>query len=190
MDLATLSVKVDTKDLQRASQEIGKLERPAQNAQRATSGLESSFRKLALAVGSYLTVSAALQQTTQAIQAFANYERQMKRLDAQLQATGRAGQMTVRQLEDMAQRIDKATMQSAEGVRQAQAVLMSFRNIATQDMERILNVAADVAEVMGGDIVSASRQMAVALEDPKRGLGMLRRTGTTFTEAQEKLIKS
>ena len=156
----------------------------------AAQGLQAQIVKVGTAIAAYLSIQAIKNYSTSAVMAYADQERQLLRLEGQIRATGRAGQTSSEQLEEMAQRIDKATLASAAGVRDAQAILMSFRAVATEDMERILMVAQDVAEVMGQDITSAARQMALALEDPAQGMSMLRRTGTTFTKDQQELIKS
>ena len=172
--------------------DLNQMANTAQTASGQTNRSLNSVQQTAMRVGGALVAAFSVQriysELRQSTQAFASFERQMLMLENQLKTTGRAADMTAQDLENMAQRIDQATLQSADGVRQAQAILMSFRQVATQDMERILNVAADVAEVMGGTIVSSARQMAIALEDPVRGLQMLRRTGTTFTEEQRHLI--
>ena len=57
---------------------------------------------------------------------------------------------------------------------------------------RLVNMTlehADIAQVMGSDVKSATVQLAKALEDPKRGLTALSRSGITFNEAQTETIK-
>lgn len=158
--------------------------------ERAAGSLGQSFRRLAMIAGTYLSATYITGQLRRSLNDFAEYERSLFRLEAQITATGRAGQITTQELVDMSREIGRATMESQEAVRQAQAILMSFRAVATENMERVLNVAADVSEVMGGSIVSSARQMALALEDPVRGLTMLRRTGTTFTQEQQDMIRA
>jgi hypothetical protein len=197
-----VALKIDDKGSVKVIQNVGReSERTGKKGDQAFRKMDRSVTKMG---GSAKMSAASIAKITAAVAAlaavgatavrvtsdFANWERQMLRLDSQIKATGRTGEITAKQLEDMAQRIDKATLQSTAGARDAQAILMSFRNVPTESLERILMISADVAEVMGGDITSAARQMALALEDPERGLTALRRTGTTFTDEQKNLIIS
>ena len=68
-------------------------------------------------------------------------------------------------------------------------ILSSFRAIAVESFTEVSSVAADIAQVMGSDVKSATVQLAKALEDPKRGLTALSRSGITFNEAQTETIK-
>jgi len=192
VDFARLQLEADSTQVRKASTDLQHLERQSGRTEQATdkfsSGLKTMALRLGAAAAAYISVSQAMNLVVSSVREYAVFEQQMKRLEAQIQATGRTGQTTASDLERMAQAIDKATLQSAQGVRNAQAILMSFRNVSTDMMERILYVASDVSEVMGQDITSAARQMALALEDPQRGITMLRRTGTTFTEQQKEMI--
>jgi len=192
VDIARLQLEADSTQVRKASTDLQNLERQSGRTEQATdkfsNGLKTMAVRLGAAAAAYVSVSQAMNLVVSSVREYAVFEQQMKRLEAQIQATGRTGQTTANDLERMAQAIDKATLQSAQGVRNAQAILMSFRNVSTDMMERILYVASDVSEVMGQDITSAARQMALALEDPERGISMLRRTGTTFTEQQKEMV--
>ena len=48
-------------------------------------------------------------------------------------------------------------------------------------------IATDIATVMGTDVKSATLQLGKALEEPRIGLSMLRRSGISFTEEQKKI---
>lgn len=209
MNSATLQIAIEVDD--KGSVKIRQLGQEARKAgtegQKGFDGMknsadqaEGSLGKLgnsAKIVGTAIAAIAAsavmakvISESRAAVAAYADYEKQMLVLENQIVATGRVGQVTGKQLDDMAQRIDKATLESAAGVREAQGVLMSFRSIGTDSMERVLMVASDMVAVMGGDVVSATRSLARALEDPTQGLTMMARSGTTFTEQQKELIKS
>jgi hypothetical protein len=187
-DIASLNIRINSLEAKQAKNDLDQLTRSGQQTEKGMGSMSAAARKLGVALAAAFSFQQIISKTSRAVQEFANFERQMLRLEAQIKATGRTGQTTAADMEKMAQAIDKATLQSAQGVRSAQAILMSFRNVSTDMMERILYMAADVSEVMGQDITSAARQMALALEDPERGISMLRRTGTTFTESQKEMI--
>jgi hypothetical protein len=187
-DIASLNIRINSLEAKQAKNDLDQLTRSGQQTEKGMGSMSAAARKLGVALAAAFSFQQIISKTSRAVQEFANFERQMLRLESQIKATGRTGQTTAADMEKMAQAIDKATLQSAQGVRSAQAILMSFRNVSTDMMERILYMAADVSEVMGQDITSAARQMALALEDPERGISMLRRTGTTFTESQKEMI--
>jgi hypothetical protein len=147
----------------------------------------------AAATAAYMALSKAIgsvnRMVSSANEAFVDYERQSKRIENQIRITGRAGEVTGAQFEAMAQRIDKATMAGADQVRSAQAMLLAFKSIETKDFERILTVAADMAEVMETNVTGAARQMAMAFERGNEGLTMLRRSGVVFAKEQEDVIR-
>lgn len=136
-----------------------------------------SIAGVALGLGEALKASAAL-------------ERQEMRTQAQLKATGNVVGFTARQLTEMADELDRRTLASAEGARDAQAVLLSFRTIRGSEFERTLKIAQDMAAVFGTDLRSAAIQLGKALEDPKTGLNSLRRSGVSFTDSQKDMIQA
>ena len=174
----------------RFANNISRAKTDTDGLRRSSETLTGTLRSLYAAASVYLSARVLSSGVKSAISEFVQFERQQLRLEAQIRATGRTSQITSKELIQMSREIGRATLASQQGVREAQGILMSFLSVSTQDMERILYVAQDVAEVMGGDIVAATKQMAVALEDPISGLGRLTRTGTTFTKEQKELIKS
>ena len=136
----------------------------------AITGLVAAFRSFAMAA-------------SRAEQAAAKFE-------ALVQATGGAAGLTVSQLEIMARTFAQNTLFSVQQMRDAQGVLLTFKSVAGEAFSRTISVATDVATVMGTDVKSAVLQLGKALEEPRIGLSMLRRSGISFTEAQKKLIFS
>ena len=84
----------------------------------------------------------------------------------------------------------KATLFNEEDFTATFKLLTSFRNIGVDSYERVSNAAADLAQVTGQDMKSASMQLAKALEDPARRVTDLARSGTVFTEQQKEQIKA
>ena len=117
-------------------------------------------------------------------------ERNLLRTTQLLESTGAAAWTTADALDAQARGLARATLQSTAGVQRAQQVLLTFRNVTEDTFDRSIELAADLATVMGGDITSAAQQLGRALEDPVRGITALRRSGVSFTDAQQELIKS
>jgi hypothetical protein len=56
--------------------------------------------------------------------------------------------------------------------------------------DRTIKAAADMSAALGGDLNSATMQLAKALENPTEGLGALSRSGTVFTQSQKDMVKA
>lgn len=117
-------------------------------------------------------------------------ESQQGRLAAVLKATGGSAGVSLAEIEAMSRELGIATLASAEGARDAAAVLLTFKSITGDAFERTLKLSQDLAEVMGSDLKSSALQVAKALEDPVRGITALRRSGVSFTRTQQDMIKS
>jgi tRNA pseudouridine-54 N-methylase len=136
----------------------------------AIAGAVAAFRALAMA-------------SSRAEQATAKFE-------ALVKSTGGAAGLTVRQLEVMAREFARTTLFSVQQMRDAQGILLTFKSVAGEAFGRTISVATDVAQVMGTDVRSAVVQLGKALEEPRIGLSMLRRSGISFTQDQKELIFS
>ena len=124
------------------------------------------------------------------IKSMADFEVQMKRVQAVQEATGYAAGFTGQQIHDMAQELAMSTLASVDGVMAAAAALGTFGSIAGENFEKTLTLAQDVAEAMGTDMQGATIQLAKALENPEQGLTALTRAGVTFTEGTKSQIEA
>ncbi len=105
---------------------------------------------------------------------------------------GEATELTTGELRRMAGgACSSVTTFGDEAILEMQSLLLTFREVGAAGpaaFRRITGTVLDMAVVMGMDAPSAARQLALALEDPERGLSQLRRSGTTFTDAQKDMI--
>lgn len=124
------------------------------------------------------------------VETFAETEKQLLQLEAQIDATGYAAGKTGQELEDLAQNVARNTLESLEGIRQAQGILLSFRTISEEAFDRTLRAATDLSAAGFGSVTDAAKQLGKALEDPITGLSSLRRSGVTFSASQQEVIKS
>jgi phage-related minor tail protein len=122
------------------------------------------------------------------VMAASRAEQAVAKFDALVKATGGAAGLTSRQLELMAREFAQNTLFSVQQMRDAQGVLLTFKAVAGDAFGRTLMIASDVATVMGTDVKSAALQLGKALEEPRIGLSMLRRSGISFNEEQKKII--
>lgn len=112
----------------------------------------------------------------------------MRRLEAVLTATGHASGLTGAQIAEMADKIEKSTMRTAEEVVDATAILATFRSVSGDTFRRATGLVVDLSEVMQSDLKSASLQLGKALQDPIQGVSALGRAGVTFSAAQKDMI--
>lgn len=137
-----------------------------------------------------VAVAGVVISVNEAIDAFAEEEKQLLTLNAVLKATQGASGQTADSLADMADSLSKTTLATDDSVRSAQALLLTFRKISSDEFPRALAAAQDLAATGFGSIEGNARQLGRALEDPIRGLGALRRSGVTFSATQREVIKS
>ncbi len=101
-----------------------------------------------------------------------------------------------KRLSDYAEAISFATGVDDELVRSAEAILLTFKELAkTADVtggafDRATIAAVDLAAAGFGDAESNAKQLGKALQDPIKGLTALRKAGVTFTDAERKKIKA
>ena len=145
-----------------------------------------SFRSV---VGPMVALTGALTLANRSLNTFGERQADLQVLAAQLERIGAGGSKQLDELREAADRLGDATLFSQDDFIQSFNILSSFRAIAVESFTEVSSVAADIAQVMGSDVKSATVQLAKALEDPKRGLTALSRSGITFNESQTETIK-
>jgi hypothetical protein len=159
----------------------------AEQAADDTAALQAALVKVAAAGAGVLALAGTLKAV--ALESMEADTRQRK-LEGVVRATGGAAGFTAEQIHDMASELALATLGSIQGFEDAAAALLTFKTVSGQSFARALELSQDLASVMGGDTKSAALQLGKALEDPARGLSALTRSGVSFTEQEQELIKS
>jgi phage-related minor tail protein len=197
MSIAALGYEIDSSQAVRAERDLDRMAAAADRAgdgaeglERQSSGLAATLRALAPVAGAIAGSLAAMFSARAVIGAAETYETRMARINAIIRATGGVAGRTAEQLEAQAQSLARATLESVDGVMNAQQVLLTFRNVQGEVFDRAIEGAADLAAAMGTDIVGATRQLARALEDPINGVTALTRSGTVFTQQQRDQIRA
>lgn len=157
-------------------------------AKTSSDQISASMRRLVGAIAATFSAAAIGRSMQNAVRAFSDFDRQQRVTEQILRATGNASGVTARQIEEMAQRIGRATLASTQEVRDAANQLLTFRSVSGETFERTLNLAQDLATVGFGSITSATQMLARALEDPAQGLNSLRRAGVSFNAEQRRII--
>ena len=197
MSIAQLGYEIDSsqaveaeRNLDRMGEAAGRAGNDAQGLEKQSSGLSRTLRALAPIAGAIAGSLAAMFSARAVIGAAEQYENRMARVNAVIQATGGVAGRTAQQLEQQAQALARASLESVDGVMQAQQVLLTFRNVQGEVFDRAIESAADLSAAMGQDLTSSTRQLARALEDPIQGVTALTRSGTVFTQQQRDMIRT
>jgi hypothetical protein len=148
--------------------------------------VQAKVAAVAVAIAAYFSVTLFKGAVTSA----AELDVQMRKLDGVIAATGGAAGLTAIEIDTMARRLDEATLGSAAGFRDAAAQLLTFKSVGKDAFETTLMLAQDLADAGFGSVTANAVQLGKALEDPVQGLSALTRSGVTFTEQQQEVIKS
>lgn len=113
-------------------------------------------------------------------------------LAARIKDTGGVAGRSLAQLNEQAERLQKMklTVFDGEAIGNAQAMLLTFKQIQGVNFDRALETSLDLATALKTDLPSAARTLGAALEDPERGLQALSRAGIRFTEYERGVIKA
>ena len=185
MALPKLQVQItaDTKEaedgLKKVSGDIGQVEKASTRA-------VSAVKAFAVGLASIATVSAVFSRAVAESQKF---ETTMFRIGAVIKATGGVAGRTADDLRSFARELAMNTLESTEGVLEAQQRLLTFRKVTGDVFDRTIRVAADLSAVLGQNMSSSAIQLGRALEDPEKGLSALTRSGTVFTDQQKEMVK-
>lgn len=160
-------------------------------------GLAGNAGTLGLSLGRLgpagLAAAAAIGAVTYAIiesvKAFSESEKSLNRLNTALTTTQYAAGVTSREISELAEELERATLFSDEQAQDAATALLYFRNIAEDTFKRALRLSLDYAQANEVDVVSAARLVGRALQDPTEGLKKLEGVTTELTESEKELIK-
>jgi len=130
--------------------------------------------------GSLTALTIAFKNSLQASQ---EAETTFLRTESVLKNLGATSAVTAEEVMKMGQNIGLATLTSTKEARDAAVALAGFGGIASDSFERIITTAQGVSEQFGGDLVSSTKYLARALQDPERRLTSLERKIGTFSAA-------
>ena len=102
----------------------------------------------------------------------------------------KGGTASLNDLNEAADRLGKQTLFNQEDFTKGFNLLTSFKAIGVDAYTRVAESAADIAQVNQVDVKTSFMQLAKALQDPKRNLAALNRSGIAFTENERKKINA
>lgn len=196
-----------TKALRKVRQEVDQLDKQAGKASKGTKQwrdeinrknktLDQHGRMLSRTknmvlglVGAYVGIQGVRSFFGGVIHEQEQLQRNLLRTEQLIQTTGRSAEVSAESLHQRARELAAATLESTEGIMQAQQTLMTFRNVRGEVFDQAIEGALDLSRAMKTDLNSATLQLAKALEDPITGMTALTRSGTVFTQKQKDMVR-
>lgn len=160
-----------------------------QETERSTLSMGKAFQSVGGYVAGFLAVGKAVQFVNQGLQTFAQRDRELRRFEAQIRATGGAAGLTAKQLQDLSRQQALDTLGDTKGVADAISTLATFRTVFGDTFKRAISLSSDLGEVLNQGVASSAGLLGQALEDPIQGISRLTRAKVSFTEEEEKQIK-
>lgn len=112
-----------------------------------------------------------------------------KKVAAILKATGGAAGVTAQQVDDLADAYSKLSGVDDDVIKDAEAMLLTFKGIGKDVFPRATQAILDVSQAMGQDLNSAAITVGKALDNPIAGMTALQKQGLGFSESQKAVIK-
>lgn len=153
--------------------------------------LTTLFNRNAASIATVLAAMTGLSVLfSRSAQAAQEAEKQMFRINAQLEILGETSQIAGDELNEMAHQIARATLLSAKEVRDASGALIEFGGIGRSQFAEVTKVAQGMSAVFGGNLRGNIRKLGRAIEEPVDGLQRLERSGIILDEQTTELIES
>jgi hypothetical protein len=150
-----------------------------------------SIAKSILLIGSAIKILlSAMDFLKESSDLFAFQEKQERKLEAVLKATGFTAGFTASKLKEMASALQSQTAFGDEAIISAQSLLLTFKNIQGEIFQRTLPAMLDLSTILETDLKSSALQLGKALNDPILGVSELSRVGIQFTDQQKEMIKT
>ena len=151
--------------------------------------------KSALSMAAIATaVVAALGKITQAakecVDAFTEADKVSQRLTAVWANVGSATGKTSRQMDDLAESLEKVTYFQSESIKEASLLLAATESLTADGFDRALDASMDLAAALGQDVSSAASLLAKAMEAPEEAFRSLKSIGIAFTNDEKEQIKT
>ena len=117
-------------------------------------------------------------------------EQAVAQLNAVLQSTGRASEISAQSMTKLASSLQQVTTFGDEAILSAENILLTFTNIGQNVIPQATETVLDMAQALDQDLKQTAIQVGKALQDPILGVGALRRVGVNFTEDQKDMIEA
>lgn len=114
----------------------------------------------------------------------------VEQLEAVLKSTGGVAGVTAQAGQDLAASLQKVTTYGDEAIIPAESILLTFTKIGKDVFPTATETVLDMATALHTDLKSAALQVGKALNDPITQMTYLRKSGVSFSQAQQDVIKN
>ena len=166
-------------------------------AGKAFNGLASAGKKLAIGLAGVGVAAVAVgKDLYEAGERAATSNARIDQIAQSMDLFGTATADVTDRLKDLANETARKTGIDQNQIKQAQATLLTFKDLAGtagvvgSNFDRATQAAIDLAAAGFGTAESNAVQLGKALNDPIKGLSALARSGVTFTEAEKEVIET
>lgn len=190
-------------EIKKVSDSVDELDKSTQKADKSTGGFGSTLGTIGKVAAGFVAAN-VIQKGFGAItegigDSIAAYKESIAvnaQLDAVLESTGGAANVSSKHIKDLASQWEKYSLFEDEAIISGQNMLLTFTNIKNSadgtstvfdDATRIM---LDMSQALGQDMKSSAIQLGKALNDPIKGVTALQRVGVSFTEQQKKQIET
>ena len=162
--------------------------------QNVVSGIEAKISKAfsfaSVAAAAVAGLKLIANATKECVNAFTEAEKVSKRLVAVWDNVGEASGKSAREVDDLAEAIEKETYFSSEAIKESALLLAATESLTEEGFDRALNASLDLAAALGEDVTSAAQTLAKAIQEPEAALSRLKSIGVTFTDEEKAQIKA
>ena len=135
-------------------------------------------------------VSSVVTVTRQAISDAEAERKGLIRLQSVIESTGRSGEITAGQIDEMTQSLEDFANQDKQAAMDAVAQIATYDEISSDLFGRILTASSNIAAAFNSDISSAVSNMGRVLQDPLTGMTRLQRQGIMISSEIQDQVKS
>lgn len=135
-------------------------------------------------------VSSVVAVTRQAISDAEAERKGLIRLQSVIESTGRSGEITAGQIDEMTQSLEDFANQDKQAAMDAVAQIATYDEISSDLFGRILTASSNIAAAFNNDISSAVSNMGRVLQDPLTGMTRLQRQGIMISSEIQDQVKS
>ncbi len=174
----------------KAMGELAKLTKDVQGLSQSTDNSNKSFSglmpNLAMLAGAYAFVKKGIIDS---VKAFDESEKVIAEMNAVLKSTGGVSGMTSESMTKLASNLQDVSTFDDEAILHTENLILTFNQMGKDVIPQVTESIMDLAQMLGGDLQGATMQVAKAMQDPERGLMMLRKSGVSFSQSQMDMIK-
>lgn len=179
---AGLRFRSDSRDIVRSDRDLEHLERQSGRTERAADKLGRTIKRAFAAAGAGIILRQIIRNTIE-------QEKAETKLNAVLRSTARYSDDTSKALIQLAQNYQRLTGVGDDLIINAEAQLLTFKELGSEVFPRAVMSVLDLSAVMDQDLRTSVVAIGKALNDPVRGIDALSRAGIQFTDEQKALIK-